>query len=504
MKVVLVTPNEADSGLAAGFLAGESMETVVCNALSALGPLALTEVGCAILVEEALEETEIAQFREALDHQPPWSDLPILLVAARDSSLSALGENVFPSSGNVTLLQRPLHPMTLVSAVNMALRARARQFEVRDLLRQREDALRQRDEFLAMLAHELRNPLAPIRNAAYLLGTIASPDALFAKCRLMIEKQARHMTRLVDDLLDVSRLELGKVGLHLQSVDLNEIAAAAVEASMPITSLHRHAVRLHPRAGSVRVQADPTRLEQVVGNLIANAAKFTPPGGAIDVETSIEGGDAMVAVQDNGMGIRPEALDSIFDLFRQESVTSARAEGGLGIGLTLVRRLMELHGGSVRALSEGLGHGARFEIRLPADPAWREAEVAQEDAAVEGAPKRVLIVEDAADARESLAMLLRKWNHVVIYAANGPDGVHRAREERPDVALIDIGLPGFDGYKVAREIRLEGSEWARSVRLIALTGYGQATDRARAMDSGFDMHVLKPVDPAQLKQLLAS
>lgn len=504
MKVVFVTPNEVDSGLAAGFLDGASVETVVCEALAALDSLPLAEVGCAIFVEEALEESDLAQFREALDQQPPWSDLPILLLAARDSSLSALGENVFPRSGNVTLLQRPLHPMTLVSAVNMALRARVRQFEVRDLLRERERALQQRDEFLAMLAHELRNPLAPIRNAAYLLGTIDSPTPLFVKCRLMIEKQARHMTRLVDDLLDVSRLELGKVGLRMQSVDLNEIVAAAVEASMPFTSLHGHSVRLNPRAECVHVQADPMRLEQVVGNLIVNAAKFTPPGGTIEVETEIEGDEATVAVKDNGVGIRSESLDTIFDLFRQETVTSARVDGGLGIGLTLVRRLMELHGGSVSASSDGVGHGARFVVRLPTDPAWRECQAASAGAIPEGTPKRVLIVEDAADVRESLAMLLRQWKHVVIHAANGPDGVHRAREERPDVALIDIGLPGFDGYDVAREIRLEGSEWARSVRLIALTGYGQAADRARATDSGFDMHVLKPVDPAELKLLLAS
>ena len=254
MKVVLVTPNAADGNLAAGFLAGEGMETVLCAVLSESGALELAQVGCAILVEEALADTEVAQFREVLDHQPPWSDLPILLVAARESSLSALGENVFPGSGNVTLLQRPLHPLTLVSAVNMALRARQRQLEVRDLLRQREDALRQRDEFLAMLAHELRNPLAPIRNAAYLLGTIDSPDPLFVKCRGMIEKQAQHMTRLVDDLLDISRLELGKIGLRLQSVDLDESVAAAVEACAAVTSLHGHAVNLR-RAGDVHGEA---------------------------------------------------------------------------------------------------------------------------------------------------------------------------------------------------------------------------------------------------------
>ena len=504
MKVAVVTPNLVDSGLAEGFLAGQGMETVVFGALSDVGSLLLADVGCVVLVEEALAEGDIAPFREALENQPAWSDLPILLIAARESSLSAWGDDVFPNTGNLTVLQRPLHPVTLVGAVRMALRSRQRQVQVRDLLAQREEGLRQRDEFLAMLAHELRNPLAPIRNAAFLLGTLAYTDALFVKCRAMIEKQARHMTRLVDDLLDMSRLELGKVELRLQSVDVDDSVAAAAEACLPITSQHGHTVSIRRAGRPIHARADATRLEQVIGNLIINAAKFTPPGGRIDIETAIEDGQALVAVSDNGVGISPQVLDLIFDLFRQESVSTSRANGGLGIGLTLVKRLMELHHGSVRALSAGPGCGSRFEIRLPLEqPATGEI-AAGEAAGGAFGRKRVLIVEDGADARDSLAMLLHEWNHEVIHASNGPDGVHYAREQHPDVALIDIGLPGFDGYKVAREIRLEGSEWARSVRLIALTGYGQPADRARAMDSGFDLHLLKPVDPTQLKQLLVS
>jgi CheY-like chemotaxis protein len=287
-------------------------------------------------------------------------------------------------------------------------------------------------------------------------------------------------------------------------VDLNDSIASAVEACSAMTSSHRHDVNVRPGRHALPVRADPVRLEQVIGNLIVNAAKFTPDGGTIEVEASADGPDAVIAVSDNGVGIRQDMLESIFDLFTQGTVTSARTDGGLGIGLTLVKRLMELHGGSVRAMSGGLGCGSRFEARLPLDAGAQRGEAAAPDHDGASMPVRILIVEDRADARDSLGMLIRAWNHEVIYAANGPEGLERAREDQPDVVLIDIGLPGFDGYQVARQIRREGSQWARHVRLIAVTGYGQAADRARAIDAGFDVHVLKPVDPAVLRELLAA
>jgi CheY-like chemotaxis protein len=253
------------------------------------------------------------------------------------------------------------------------------------------------------------------------------------------------------------------------------------------------------------VRADPLRVEQVIGNLIVNAAKFTPDGGVIDVESLREGNDALMRITDNGCGIEPAQLDSVFELFRQESPSVARTEGGLGIGLTLVRHLMELHGGAVRAVSEGLGRGSCFEVRLPLDPSESELQAMAHGPATMPAPsRRVLIVEDGADARDSLGMLMEAWNHRVLYATSGPEGLSLARTERPDVAVVDIGLPGFDGYRVAQAIRDEGSDWARNVRLIALTGYGQPADRARALDSGFDVHVLKPVDPEELQALLCA
>jgi signal transduction histidine kinase len=504
MNVIVVTPNAADGALSVAFLQEHGIDARGCASLRDLLPVLGGDTGCVVLVEEALADPEVDSFHAALQAQPPWSDLPILLIAGQGSSLTELVQGLFPHSGNVTLLQRPIHPVSLVSAVNVALRARGRQVQVRDLLAQREGAVKQRDEFLAMLAHELRNPLAPVRNAVYLLGTLDIQDPLFLTCRTMIDKQARHITRLVDDLLDASRLELGKVDLQLQRVDLNESVAAAVESCETATRSQRHKVNVRMPSPALAVRADPMRLEQAICNLIVNAAKFTPEEGTIDIEVSSEGGFAVLSVSDNGLGIDPDMLESIFDLFTQDNVTLARSKGGLGIGLTLVKRLVELHGGTIRASSGGLGTGSRFEVRLPLDDSLNDqpAPAPAEGAVHELRPKRVLIIEDGSETRQSLGMLLGIWNHEVLYAGSGPEGLDRARESKPDVAIIDIGLPGLDGYQVAARIRREGSAWSRHVRLIALTGYGQANDRVRALSAGFDMHVLKPVDPVELRLMV--
>ena len=502
MKAILVSPNPTDRRLAAEFLRENGIETHECASVWEAASRVEEGVSCIVVVEEALEEAGLESFHDAIAMQPAWSDMPLIILAAQGGSIQSLVESVFPISGNMTVLQRPLHPLSLVSAVRVAQRSRRRQYQMRDLLAERERAVRQRDEFLAMLAHELRNPLAPIRYAAYLMGTQKDASPLVDRCRVLIDKQARHITRLVDDLLDVSRLELGKIELRRQRADLNELAAAAVESCMPFTSDQHHEVTLRTARQPIRVQVDPVRLEQAICNLVVNSAKFTPSGGSISVETRIEDGEGVVTVTDNGVGIRPEMLESIFDLFTQSEVTIDRSKGGLGIGLTLVKRLVELHGGTVKAFSAGLGKGARFEARLP-------LATAKEGAAHAARPhhdaisRRVLVAEDGEDTREALGILLREWKHDVVFAVDGPEAVRLARDEHPDIALIDIGLPGFDGYRVAREIRGENSEWARNVRLIALTGYGQASDRKRSLEAGFDVHLVKPVDPVELEGVLA-
>ena len=501
MIVAVVSPNGADRSLALSILAANHLEAEAFESMPQLGA-ADPRLGCIVLVEEALTEIDVREVQAAIRAQPSWSDLPIILIAAYGSSLPGVGQELFPESGNVTLLQRPIHPLSLVSAVNVAMRARARQVQVRDLLAENRRAVQRRDEFLAMLAHELRNPLAPISNAVYILGTLGHDDPLFARSREMIGKQVRHVTRLVDDLLDVSRLELGKVELRKQRVDLNQSVAAAVESCAAQAAVHRHRLGMHLADSPLIVLADPVRIEQAICNLIVNATKFTPPGGRIDVEAARDGEWAMATVVDNGVGIHPEKLESIFELFAQDSATLARTQGGLGIGLTLVRRLIELHGGKVKAFSAGAGTGSRFEMRLPLDASVADT-VAESAPQPASRPRRVLIVEDAQDTRESLGVIMKMWKHEVIMATNGPEGVQRAFESRPDVALVDIGLPGFDGYHVAQRIRGERDEWARTVRLIALTGYGQPGDRERALAAGFDVHVRKPVDLAELRALLA-
>jgi signal transduction histidine kinase len=500
--VFLVTPNATDAEVGIDFLREAGIEAQPCSSLAELCRVRFDRLGCAVLVEEVMVRPDIDDFLEVLAAQPTWSDLPLVLVASQGAALSALVERVFPQSGNVAVLQRPLSPVSLISAVHVGLRSRNRQFEVRDLLDQRADALRRRDEFLAMLAHELRNPLAPMRNAVYIMNHLDIDEPLFTKTRELVDRQVMHMARLVDDLLDVSRLELGKVQLQMQPLDLNAAVASAAEACLAVTSARGHKMDVRLAPAPLLINADPVRIEQVIGNLITNAAKFTPEGGDILVEVSGEASTAAVRVRDSGVGIRPDMLDSVFELFTQDATTLERSEGGLGIGLTIVKRLVELHGGTIEVSSAGLGHGSQFTVRF-AQAA--EAAAAAKDAAPAGgpaSPRRVLVIEDNPDIRESLGLLLTMWGHGVEFAETGPDGLQRAHAGQPDVALIDIGLPGLSGYEVARRIRSVGSAWARAVKLVALTGYGRQTDHDEALEAGFDVHLVKPVDPEVLARTL--
>jgi signal transduction histidine kinase len=499
---VIVTPSETDARVALSFLGEAGVTGRACASLAELCKLAPGEVGCAVLVEEALVHPDIDDFLGMLAAQPPWSDLPLVLLASQGAALGALVERVFPESGNVAVLERPMNPVSLVSAVRVGLRARQRQFQVRELLEQRSHALRQRDEFLAMLSHELRNPLAPMRNAAYLMKRLDIDDAMFLKTRDLMERQVTHMARLVDDLLDVSRLELGKVQLKMRDLDLNGAIVAATETCHAMITSRRQTLELRLPREACYIRADPVRLEQVICNLVTNAAKFTPEGGTIIVEGGCDSGHASVTVRDSGIGIDPQMLGSVFDLFTQDANTLDRSQGGLGIGLTIVKRLVELHGGTICVASEGRNRGAQFTVTFPRQVATAADRKAAASETAPGSTKRVLVIEDNPDIRESLGLLLNLWGHGVDYAESGPDGLERADAIRPDVALIDIGLPGLSGYEVARHIRRLDGAWAREVRLIALTGYGRDTDREEAAASGFDSHLVKPVDPDVLEALL--
>jgi signal transduction histidine kinase/ActR/RegA family two-component response regulator len=367
-------------------------------------------------------------------------------------------------------------------------------------------ANRQKDQFLAMLAHELRNPLAPIMTAAQLLKLGRLDAKSVAGASEIIVRQAEHMTDLVNDLLDVSRVTRGLVTLEREELDLNVIVAAAVEQVRPLIDTRRHALTLQLSGQPAHVTGDRTRLVQVISNILNNAAKYTAPGGRIVLAVTVEADRATVAVRDNGVGIAPEVLPYIFDLFTQAERTPDRSQGGLGIGLALVKSLVALHGGSVHAHSDGLGQGSEFSISLPV---VARAPAAAPDAGAAGAGDamqdsgnlRVLVVDDNADAAQMLAALLEVQGHAVSVEYDARGALARAHDEHPDVLLLDIGLPDMDGYELARRLRARPEH--AGATLVALTGYGQHQDREDAQQAGFDHYLVKPADLNEVNEVLA-
>jgi signal transduction histidine kinase/methanogenic corrinoid protein MtbC1/CheY-like chemotaxis protein len=366
------------------------------------------------------------------------------------------------------------------------------------------EADQRKNEFLAMLAHELRNPLAPLRNAAHLLQQPGLDQPFVERTGEMMGRQVQQLGRLVDDLLDLSRIARGKMQLRKEGVDLGQVARRAADASRPLVEARRHELTVSLPDSPVRLLADPTRLEQVLTNLLNNAARYTPEGGRIRLTAATEGNEAVVRVRDTGIGIPPEMLSRIFGLFAQVERAEERAGGGLGIGLSLVKSLTEMHGGRVEAHSAGPGQGSEFVVRWPLATEQAPAGVpapTERAPAGEGAV-RVLLVDDNVDAAESLAMLLRLRGHEVAVAYDGPAALRAAEARRPEVALLDIGLPSMDGYELARRLRPQPG-LGRTV-LVALTGWGQEEDRRRSAEAGFDHHLVKPVDLPELQRVLAT
>ncbi|QDF04611.1 hybrid sensor histidine kinase/response regulator [Myxococcus xanthus] len=353
-----------------------------------------------------------------------------------------------------------------------------------------------KDQFLAMLGHELRNPLSAITSGVKVLS-VTEDAASRERARALVERQAFHLARLVDDLLDVERVSSGRILLQKQTMDLSECVRRAVAALESSGRTQAHQVEVEaPRAW---LEGDASRLEQVVTNLVSNALKYTPPGGRIRVVTREEPGHVVLEVSDTGDGLSPELQDRVFELFFQAERTLDRAQGGLGIGLTLVKRLVELHGGSVRAQSDGLAKGSTFTVRLPRGQA-EQAPRLQDAPMAPASGRHVLLVDDHTDSRQLVRELLELEGHTVSEAEDGPSGLARARELRPEVVLLDIGLPGLDGYEVARALR--STDEGRDLLLIAVTGYGLEEDRRRALEAGFDEHLVKPVDLTRLRELL--
>jgi two-component system, sensor histidine kinase len=440
----------------------------------------------------------------ALSHQPSWSDVPVVLLSKVGEESPNISE-VVGRLTNLTLLDRPISTRTLLSTIQAALRSRNKQYQLRDQLaalqsaeRSLRESDRRKDEFLAMLAHELRNPLAPIRTAAEVLPSlIASGDSRATTTLGIVKRQIKQLTRLVDDLLDVSRITQGRIEIQRHPVDMATIVRQALESVEPQIAEKHHTARTVLTSG-LHVEGDSARLVQCISNILTNAVKYTDAGGNIDIALTQAGSQVVVSISDNGVGIPADLLPRVFDLFVQNTRSLDRSQGGLGIGLSVVRQLIQMQGGTVSASSQGIGQGSTFRISLPAiaAPAWEQ----RPEPETASGSLRVLVVDDNEDAADSLSMLLSLDGHVVNAVYRAEDAIESASPFDADLILLDIGLPSMDGYEVAKRLREAGTR----ATLVALTGYGQKGDVERALQAGFDAHLAKPVELSKLKSVLHS
>jgi signal transduction histidine kinase/ActR/RegA family two-component response regulator len=509
-RVLLLLPTARDAKLAHDLLGRSAIDSHICTSATQLQEELALGVGVMLIGEECLPGGGAQVLSRYLDEQPHWSDLPVL-VLTRGGADSLEAGDALAMLGNVTLLERPLRVAALVSSVRTALRARNRQYEIETHLRRLEQArddemlaVKRKDEFLAMLAHELRNPLAPIRNALHVLSIDDNDPERRAMLRSMMERQVDHMVRLVDDLLEASRLSRGMITLHPERIDLRNAVRSAIEQSQPLIDSGGHALRVELPEMPVPIDADPVRVAQVIGNLVNNATKYGRPGGLIAVSLQSNGDVAQVQVDDDGIGIDDDLLPQVFDLFTQGERATHGVQDGLGIGLALVRTLVELHGGSVAAHSKGKGHGASFVVRLPLAASDAPAPTQAPAKDIVSRPHtdgfRALVVDDNVDAANTLAMVLDTLGLERRVENDGESALRTADEFMPHVILLDIGMSGMDGYEVARRIR--DNPRHAGVVLVAVTGWSHAPDRVRSQAAGFDHHIAKPVDIPALLRLL--
>lgn len=510
-RVLVVTPTRRDGDITRDLLGQAGVRCSVCASVAELAArVASDENGAVLLTDVALADGDMPAVIAALSRQPSWSDLPFV-VLARDNEHAPVVSEQLSQLTNVTLIGRPATTRSMVSAVRAALRARHWQYRIRDQLaaqQQAERALREadrrKDVFLATLAHELRNPLAPLRSGLQLMEHVSLASDQQAKVRAMMERQVTQLVRLIEDLLDVSRIATGKVVLKRELLDLRAVVTAAVEACQPAADKAGHRLEVKLPDGPVQTFGDSSRLTQVVGNLLNNACKYTPAHGLIAVELRDDLDHAEIQVRDNGEGIPASMLEEVFSMFAQVNQTLDRAQGGLGIGLSLVRRLVELHEGSVVAHSPGLGHGSTFEVRLPKSTLQAPA-TAPRDAVQEPSLHRrlrILVVDDNRDAADSLSVILGMSGHETQTAYSGEQALLLAETFRPDAVFCDIGMQGMDGHEVASRLRT-GQPKASNMTLVAVTGWGSHDDRRRTAASGFDFHLVKPVDFAAIHAILS-
>jgi signal transduction histidine kinase/CheY-like chemotaxis protein len=506
MRLLTLPPTAKDGTMTAKVLGRAGVTTSACADIASL-VAGIQEGAGAILISEEAALMHQDALRQIIAEQPSWSDLPVI-VLTRAGADSLEIDGVLETLGNVTLLDRPVRIAALVSVVRTALRARARQYEMREELAERmraQEALQiadaRKDEFLATLGHELRNPLAPLLTALRMLKGSEQRDPMIARVNAVMERQIGHLERLVDDLLEVSRITRGIIDVRREPIDLGFPLRAAIETSRSTIDRQQHTLRVEIPDEPITVVGDSVRLTQIFANLLNNAAKYTDPGGEIWLRAEARDGQAVVAVRDTGIGIEPAQLASVFEMFTQVSRSNRRTQGGLGIGLTLVRSLVSLQGGQVEAHSDGIGKGSVFTVRLPL-AATRHTAVSEESGQLEALTmRRVLVVDDNIDAAEMLAALLGSLGAAVAVATNGVQALRVAADYVPDVIVLDIGMPGMDGYEVAR--RLRATPRHADTRIIALTGWGQDEDVRRSRDAGIDHHLVKPPDLDALRDLIA-
>ena len=509
-RVLMLAPTGRDAELMCSVLEEAGVSSKACADMRELCASLREGAAALVLAEEALADGAYRDLVSVLALEPPWSEPPIVLLSERGADSAVLAE-AMEALGNVTVLERPTRVPTLVSTLSSALRSRNRQYQIRSYIEERErnaEALRaadrRKDVFLATLAHELRNPLAPMRTALEIMRIATDNEAARAQAQSILERQLKQMARLIDDLLDLSRISHGKLELRREHVTLRAVVESAVEITRPTLEALGHQLRIDLPSEEVHLHADPTRLSQVFSNLLHNAAKYTEQPTSIVLAAEVQHEHVIVRVEDNGIGIAPENLQRVFEMFTQVGRSLEQSRGGLGVGLSLSQWLVRLHGGAIEARSEGLGKGSQFIVRLPISRPMPVAEKRADDTASADRTtgKRILVVDDNRDFADSLAAMLTLAGNEVCVTYDGLEAVGVAGMWRPQVVLLDIGLPYLNGYDTARRIRDSLSD--RKPLLIAVTGWGQEKDRRRSRAAGFDHHLVKPIDPAALRHLIAA
>jgi signal transduction histidine kinase/ActR/RegA family two-component response regulator len=524
-RVMVIAPVGQDAEAMASLLSAEGFQTETLNSL-AEGTEKIPVAGVLLLTEEALEIPLVADFLKALRAQPPWSELPlVILTSGGESRLAKLLDLIAEAARSVTLLERPMTKDTLVRSLQVAMRSRRRQYQVRDLLEQEkvlrgaaEAASHIKDEFLATVSHELRTPLNAILGWATLIlrGKLDFPTT--ARGIEAIERNAKAQAQLIEDLLDVSRMISGKLRLSVKPIELITVIKGAVDSVQPAFEANDVELEMVFDAAADRIYGDANRLQQVVWNLLSNAVKFTPKGGRVQIKLQRTESQARIIVMDTGAGISAEFLPHVFETFRQADGTMTRGHAGLGLGLAIARRLVEMHGGTISASSAGENQGSTFTVNIPiALPRHSEHSTASdaEDLAISRAASTametldlsgitVLAVDDEADTREMIRGVLEQFGANVVSANSAAEAFDVLQGLKPDVLVCDIGMPGEDGYALIKRVRGLPTESGGNTLAIALTGYVRVNDRMRALDSGYQMFVPKPVEANELAMTVAN